>query len=273
MERTPATWKPFTAAMALAGLLFGSSCHQVHEARARNLTRSAIESYFDGELDRALEHSAIALDLGSDDPTLRRIRGMIFMVQRLPGEALVELDAGLVQIQKINDDPHHPRGSIGDDERSVFEFLRGSALQAQGKIPESRDAFTEAVTLNPDNAGAQNNLSWLLATSISESNRDGALAILHGTTACELTEWNDPGTLDTLAAACAEAGDFENAVKWQTKAIEIFEAGAGEVPEDAVAEFRGRLDLYQGGNPHREDPVAAFEERGEEEIDDPDLGA
>ena len=52
-------------------------------------------------------------------------------------------------------------------------------------------------------------------------------------------------TLDTLAAACAESGRFEQAVKWQTKAVELAPPGAKE-------NFRSRLRLYQSGKPYRQ---------------------
>ena len=43
--------------------------------------------------------------------------------------------------------------------------------------------------------------------------------------ACELTHWNSPECLDALSAACAEAGDFTSAVKWESKAVKLLKSG------------------------------------------------
>ena len=56
---------------------------------------------------------------------------------------------------------------------------------------------------------------------------------------CELTDWKDPTYLDTLAAAYAEAGDFDAAVRTQAKAIEL------------AKDFGARLKLYQDKKRHR----------------------
>ena len=69
----------------------------------------------------------------------------------------------------------------------------------------------------------------------------------HATRVCELTQWKDYVWFDTLAAAYAEAGDFENAVKWQQKAVDM----ADERWEE---EFRSRLDLYKVGKPYHQEP-------------------
>ena len=70
--------------------------------------------------------------------------------------------------------------------------------------------------------------------------------------ACELTAHRVPGYLDTLAAAHAEAGQFDDAIRWQEKAIELVEA-------EKKADYESRLVLYRAGKPYREldDPAEA----------------
>ena len=53
-------------------------------------------------------------------------------------------------------------------------------------------------------------------------------------------------TLDTLAAAFAELGDFASAVKWQSKAIELL---ADDKTKD---DYRTRLKLYERKKPYHE---------------------
>jgi hypothetical protein len=60
------------------------------------------------------------------------------------------------------------------------------------------------------------------------------------------TGWKEPECLDTLAAAHAETGDFERAVKRETQAIQL----ANDVATKQV--FRFRLKHYEQKNPYRE---------------------
>ena len=76
--------------------------------------------------------------------------------------------------------------------------------------------------------------------------RDGKKALESATKACELSEWKDSYHVDTLAAAYAEAGDFDAAVKWQTKATALYEPGEDQ------KNAQWRLKLYQEKKPYRE---------------------
>ena len=105
--------------------------------------------------------------------------------------------------------------------------------------------LNQAVQLNPQNAMAYNNLAWLLATGPQAVHRDGKKAVEYATKACELSEWKSSGNVDTLAAACAEAGDFDNAVKWENQALADPDL-KGKDRTDA----QSRLKLYQAHKPY-----------------------
>ena len=68
------------------------------------------------------------------------------------------------------------------------------------------------------------------------------------TEACELSKWKNTDYIDTLAAAYAEAGDFDAAVKWQTKAIEL-----GSFDPKLKQTSQERLELYRAHKPCREE--------------------
>jgi hypothetical protein len=89
--------------------------------------------------------------------------------------------------------------------------------------------------------------AWQLATCSKDDLRDGKTSLLHATKACELTKWKNPICLDTVAAAHAECGDFEAAVRWQTKALEI-----GFDDKATSEKARHWLELYRSGKPRRE---------------------
>ena len=100
---------------------------------------------------------------------------------------------------------------------------------------------------------AANNLAWLLATHKDAQFRNGAEALRLAESVCRMTHHGTAAFLDSLAAACAEAGRFREAEVWAQKAIDLAEASN----QDALAnEIRGRLELYQVGLPYRESPVA-----------------
>jgi Flp pilus assembly protein TadD len=123
------------------------------------------------------------------------------------------------------------------------------AVIAQGRKDAGRALahYFEAMRLRPDWPEALNNLAWILATRKDSQSGNGAEAVRLAKRAVELTRTNNPGALDTLAAAYADAGRFEEAVSTLEKAITL---AAGQ--ESLTAELQTRLALYKTGKSYRE---------------------
>jgi Tfp pilus assembly protein PilF len=125
----------------------------------------------------------------------------------------------------------------------------GAALQAAGRLDEAVAHYRQAVRIRPDNADLHNNLAWILATSRRADLRSGPEAVELAGRACTLTGHANPEMLDTLAAAQAEAGSFEAAVRTAERAIALARAAG---LEGAAARFAKRLASYRAGRPTRE---------------------
>ena len=97
---------------------------------------------------------------------------------------------------------------------------------------------------------ARNNLAWLLATAPSEFLRDGKRAV--ATIRPIALLFGDWQHLDTLAAAYAEAGEFDAAVEAQRQALIATQSSDEAVPEELILQMRDRLDLFQRQVPFRE---------------------
>jgi len=104
----------------------------------------------------------------------------------------------------------------------------------------------EAIAEDSNNAMLHNDKAWLLATCPIEEVRNGKLAIEHAERACELTDYTESMYIDTLAAAFAESGDFDEAVRYQKKAIELMR------PDYQDEGFYERLELFKSGKPYHE---------------------
>ncbi len=77
---------------------------------------------------------------------------------------------------------------------------------------EALNHFRFATRLAPQSADAWNQLAIVLATDPRSELRDGRKAVETGKKACVLTQFKNPGMLETLAVAYAEAGDFQAAL-------------------------------------------------------------
>ena len=92
-----------------------------------------------------------------------------------------------------------------------------------------------------------NNLAWLLATSPDDALRDGKRAVELAKQACDVTDWEEAHIISTLAAAHAEAGDFEAARTYSRQAVE-----KGGDDEEIRLQLEAELASYREEKPWRE---------------------
>jgi membrane associated rhomboid family serine protease len=104
--------------------------------------------------------------------------------------------------------------------------------------------------LDKPDADALNLVAWTLATSRNDDFRDGERAIVLARMACALSEWRIPNYIDTLAAAYAEAGQWEDARNIQEQAVRTAAADPEHAPLREVLEEN--LRRIVGREPIRE---------------------
>lgn len=122
---------------------------------------------------------------------------------------------------------------------------RGDLFVARRDFHAALGDFDAACSINDASCEAHERLARLLSTCIEPSCRNGAKALVHAVRSCQLTSWEDAECLETLAAAHAECGQFDDAQRWQSKAVLL----KPEIVRDLAVE---RLRKYQERQPYRE---------------------
>jgi tetratricopeptide (TPR) repeat protein len=180
--------------------------------------------------DNAIADCTQAIDLGCHDPRAHIFRGLAWSEKK-------EFDKAIADFNE----------AIQLDSNSAFAYtVRATAWSAKKDYGRADADLAKALLLDPENPLECNGRAWVWATCPDAKYRDGQKGIEAATKACELTEWQEAGIIDTLAAAFAEKGDFSSAQKWQTRAIEL------ETDAKNKEEFVARLKLYQQKKPYRD---------------------
>jgi Flp pilus assembly protein TadD len=118
------------------------------------------------------------------------------------------------------------RRITGADQKNVAASELLATLYVQtARDPEAVKLYRQILKWEPKRINTMNQLAWLLAVSVNKQVRDGAEALRLATAACEATERKEPGYLDTLAAAQARVGRFEEAIATIDSAIRLSVAG------------------------------------------------
>jgi len=137
---------------------------------------------------------------------------------------------------------------------------RGDLLADMGRYRDALADYAQTIQLDPEFAHAYRNGAWLLATCPDEKFRDAENAIAGARRALEFSYGDRHIALDTLAAALANAGQFEEAISTLQQAVEI-------APQQTRPTYLARLQMYQQHQPFRTRPIDEVSQAVYEVID------
>ena len=222
-----------------------------------------------GDYDKAIESYNKYLDLNPRASAEHYSRGTIYGKKREADKAISDYDAA-IKLDPKNADAYFMRGFEngykGDFDKTIDDLseairlkpknpqaylYRADAYRHKGDLEKAVDDYSKSSNLDPNNTfvwSSLNHVAWQLATSPENSIRNGKKSLEAAKTVCELSAWGDWRFLDTLAAAYAETGDFDNATKFQKMAL-AWKAQRKFNSDFGLVE---RLQLYEQKKPYRE---------------------
>jgi tetratricopeptide (TPR) repeat protein len=186
----------------------------------------------DGKLDEAIDHYRRAV---AADPKLETAHHNLATLLRRTGD--------------LNGAIQHLRIAVDlEPGRADTRLELGQALIAAGRHGEAIEVFRQGLEAQPENVALGNALAWLLATCPEAQLRDGKKAVQIGERVVELTNRKLPQVLDTLAAAYAEAGRFDEAMATEHDALALAQS---TTDTNLVSEIAGRSMLFERRQPYR----------------------
>ncbi|HEY2883365.1 MAG TPA: tetratricopeptide repeat protein [Pirellulales bacterium] len=185
--------------------------------------------YEEGDFNGAVQDYNQALMLEPGDPGFYNSRGhALYRLQRFR-EALNDYN------QAVRIDPNDAAALVN----------RGDAFRDLGQYPQAAADYREAVRINPKLGRAYLSTAWLMATCADSRFRDPDKAVSAAQRAIDLDGDTDYRYLDTLAAAQANAGRFDDAKATAAKAVKA-------APASEVSHVRQHLDLFENNKAYRE---------------------
>ena len=215
------------------------------------------------DLEKALENAEKAVDIQPKNAVSLNHRGWVLYKLGKVDEAMFDLNRAInyaprLQLAYNNRAVCHV--ALGNLDEAIEDYdrcielsgggspttlsNRAAAFGGKEEYKKAMADFDKALENGESVPEVLNGLAWFLAVCPDENYRDGKRAVEYAKKAAELSGEKDWNFIDTLAAALAENGDFDEAVENQKKAVEL-------APEKDKEEFQVRLKLYESGKAYR----------------------
>ena len=189
-----------------------------------------------GQYDRAIRDYTEAIRLEPDYAIAYTNRGDAYRKKGLHDKAIADANKAITLLE-MKGDKHY---------LAVAYLSRGNSYRENGSHERAIADANKAIELDPEYTHAYNHLAWLLATAPDAVLRNGKRAVELAWRAADL-DWNAQN-LDTLAAAYAEVGRFEDAIERQLQAIARPKI---EIDENSMVDFQMHLERYRNHKPWR----------------------
>ncbi|MCK4752053.1 MAG: tetratricopeptide repeat protein [Planctomycetes bacterium] len=121
-----------------------------------------------------------------------------------------------------------------------------------GRIQPALNNYYKILQRDPDSIDVLNSIAWILAATGDAKLRNPAEAIKFAQKVCELTNYEDPSLLDTLAVAYASAGRFAEAIETSEKALVLTRFSK---QKGLSGEIQNRMKLYKNNQSFVEKPL------------------
>lgn len=204
-----------------------------------------------GETNAAIPHIMEAMRVNPSSPTPYLNMGRIAMGQGRHQEALVWL------LKAYSHDPK---------DLTVLTFL-AILYDTRKDTAAVVKFYNKILELNPAHGFARAQLAWILSSCPEKSIRNGTRAVSLATPLIAMTKGLSARSFDILAAAYAECGDFQQALRYEKQALQLLseqttnnrvttDNPAQEHPTQRLSKESvvQRIEMYQQQRPYRETP-------------------
>jgi len=192
------------------------------------------------DFDNAINDYTKAIEIDPNYTRAYSARGYVKMERKDFNSAITDFTTAIDQFKNKN--------SGIDPLYSITYTFRGWAKNRKYDLDGALADYDKAIELNPKDGETYRMKAWFLATCPEDKYRSGSKAIDLAKKAVDIEKNFE--NLDTLAAAYAESGMFQEAIKTQNEAIEF--STKDPQAKDSMNDLRKHLKSYKNKMPWRD---------------------